>query len=493
MRAVSYTRSTSSVLGDDIPKNVIGIQNEHIIEFANAKGWSIYKKYSDRKIDTEEDAAFQEMLSDGISRKFDMVLVDSVYRTGKNLGSAKEVLLQTFHMAGICFSVVEDEFCSIDKSNEEVEAYFESKYTAYRKITMMRRMAERNSQGMLSWNDVKYGYHLSADCQLEIDDETASVVKRIFKECAMGKDINQIAQDLRNDLILCPLAKRGVNVEIADPYKWTSYGVKRIIRNTAYCGHWIKVFKGQEFPMECTPIVTRELFEEANSKIVPAPSPQSQRVKNKFAGLILDEKLKPTMRYRENKFGERYFYTMTGLRHNNPRIYLEEVESILREHLKREYDFALFVQERIREEGQHRIDDISVTTGAKIASEAMKVADLEKRRISLYRDRDRSATDAEAYENYMESYVTSFNRTEETIKAYEKLMADAEIMYSDKNPWMKLFLKYGACSELDKELLRACVQRVVFRKVEIIRIDFKMSEWRDNLPEEWRREYGSNK
>lgn len=491
MRVVSYTRSTSCLQGEDIPKNVIGIQNEHITAYAKMQGWAITQKYSDRKVDIDEDAAFQQLLADGISRKFDVVIVDSVFRAGKSIGSAKEVLLQTFHMAGIFFVVVEDDYCSIGKSNEDVESYFESKYSDYRTITMRHKIADRHARGFLTWNDGKYGYHLNADYQLEVDDETSPVVKRIFEECAAGKDIKQIAAGLREDGILCPIAKRGTNVKVEDPYKWTSYGVKRIIRNTAYYGQWVKMFKGVEYPMECEPIVSKELFDEANSKIIQAPSPQIQRVKNKFAGLIVDENFRPTMRYRESKYGERYFYTMTGLRHNNPRIRLEEVEKILREYLRKEHEFALLVRDKIRIEGQSRIEEIYSRVGLEITTEAAKVAELEKRRINLYRQKDKSEEALIHYETFVDDTVGAYAQIEKAIQACEKKIAEAEILYSEKNPWLQLFMKYDENSEQTKEMLQACLQRIVFRKVEIIRIEFSLSEWRDRLPEEWRCEYGA--
>lgn len=140
MRYVSYTRTTSCFAFDEIPDGVIGLQNDHITAYAKEHGISIDKKYSDRKKDAEEKAAFDRLFEDGMKREFDCVVVDSIYRAGNNLWVAKEVLLQTFYYAGIHFIVVEDDFNSTEKDYEAVEKYFAEKYSNYKS----RVLGERN-------------------------------------------------------------------------------------------------------------------------------------------------------------------------------------------------------------------------------------------------------------------------------------------------------------------------------------------------------------
>lgn len=139
MRFVSYTRSASCFEFEDIPDGIIGVQNEHISEFAKEHGFVIEAKYSDRKKAREENAGFDRLLADGMKRAFDCVVVDSIFRTGNNLWVAKEVLLQTFYYAGIHFIVVEDQFDSRSKTYDEVEKYFDEKYSLYKSRVMSHR------------------------------------------------------------------------------------------------------------------------------------------------------------------------------------------------------------------------------------------------------------------------------------------------------------------------------------------------------------------
>ena len=83
MRCVSYTRTTSCKEDGKIPADIIKQQDQHIQEYLKKQGWTLSAKYCDRKKDTEENTVFEELTKDGINRKFDMVVVDSIDRCGR--------------------------------------------------------------------------------------------------------------------------------------------------------------------------------------------------------------------------------------------------------------------------------------------------------------------------------------------------------------------------------------------------------------------------
>ena len=120
MRCVSYTRMTSCKEDGKIPADIIKQQDQHIQEYLKKQGWTLSAKYCDRKKDTEENTVFEELTKDGINRKFDMVVVDSIDRCGRTISCADDVLVKTFVPAGIHFAVVQDEFISIGKTKEEL-------------------------------------------------------------------------------------------------------------------------------------------------------------------------------------------------------------------------------------------------------------------------------------------------------------------------------------------------------------------------------------
>lgn len=106
MRWVSYTRSISSRIGEENPANTIAEQNANIEQYLKNKGYRISEKYSDRKRSAEAADGFDRMVQDGMTQKFDAVAVDSIFRFGKTLPFAIEVLQKTFYPVGIQFAVV---------------------------------------------------------------------------------------------------------------------------------------------------------------------------------------------------------------------------------------------------------------------------------------------------------------------------------------------------------------------------------------------------
>lgn len=143
MRCVSYTRTTSCKEDGKIPADIIKQQDQHIQEYLKKQGWTLSAKYCDRKKDTEENTAFEELTKDGIDRKFDMVVVDSIDRCSRTISCADDVLVKTFVPAGIHFAVVQDEFISIGKTKEELYEYIKkARYEAVQ-LKGMREYAIR--------------------------------------------------------------------------------------------------------------------------------------------------------------------------------------------------------------------------------------------------------------------------------------------------------------------------------------------------------------
>lgn len=110
MKWVSYTRSISSRIGEENPSNTIAEQNERIARYLKKLGCSVSEKYSDRKRTAEATEGFDKLVQDGMARKFDAVVVDSIFRCGRTLPFAIEALQRTFYPLGIQFAVVEDGF-----------------------------------------------------------------------------------------------------------------------------------------------------------------------------------------------------------------------------------------------------------------------------------------------------------------------------------------------------------------------------------------------
>ena len=106
----------------------------------------------------------------------------SIFRCGRTLPFAIEALQRTFYPLGIQFAVVEDDFCSADKTAEEVAEYFNGKTIDKIRSEFITNRQNHFEEGTLTHRQAKYGYALSEDRRsLVLNPESAQVVKLIFQ------------------------------------------------------------------------------------------------------------------------------------------------------------------------------------------------------------------------------------------------------------------------------------------------------------------------
>lgn len=489
MRIVSYTRTTSCFPGDEIPANVITEQNDRIKEFAEKHEWKISEKYSDRKKDPTENSAFEKLLEDGIQRKFDAVIIDSLFRAGKDLWSAREVLLQTFHYAGIGFIIVEDDYVSIGKTNEEAEAYFDEKYGLLRRENIRHRVNERNRKGILSWNDVKYGYRLTDDYQLVIDEETAPVVRRMFEMCAEGMTPKQIAEQFTTEKIPIPLVSRGMNVKIDDPYKWDRLKVRRLLDKTVYIGHWSKVVQGEVMEFTNEPIVDEEIFEMVQKYLQSiATNAKPPRKKHQYNRLICDNELGFCIRLRKSRTGVFYFaFAATPKDYEGPtQLLLSDLEAELRNELNQEKKRAEKIAELIRTAGEEKKTGILSQMRDEFKDNAYVLSEYQQARMEKYKQFGSGEISEEDMNQAEEEYQRMSNYLEKGFHEYPEEVERVETALSEENPWLQLFMTWDINLPFDSEVLHKYVSCITLDHMRIASIEFPHAEWYKALPKDWR-------
>ena len=93
--------------------------------------------------------------------------------------------------------------------------------------------------------NIPYGYKKSeTDKNMwEVDEETAPVVKRIFRLCIDGYGPMQIAKILTADSILTPTAYRQLkstgSVTVEKPCRWAQKTIVGILEKLEYVGHTV--------------------------------------------------------------------------------------------------------------------------------------------------------------------------------------------------------------------------------------------------------------
>ncbi len=493
MRLVSYTRTTTCYPGEVISPNAITEQNEVIKAYAERHGWRVSNKYSDRKRDKTENEAFERLLHDGMQRKFDAVIITSIYRAGKDLWNAKEVLLQTFHYAGIGFIIVEDDFISIGKSNEEGDEFFREKYGILRREKIRYSVNHRNRNGILSWNDVKYGYRLTNDYQLVIDPTTAPVVKRMFEMCAAGMEPKDIAATFKSEHIPIPLVSRGMNVEIPDPYNWDRQTVRRLLDKTVYIGHWTKIVQGEEMHFNNEPIVDEVVFQKVQDYLASiATHAKPPRPKHRYNMMVKDKEGGFCLHLRHSKYGYEYFaFASTPKDYEGKRtILVSELEEKLRERLNREREKAIRMLDLVETVGDAMINSLTDKAQAEFERQSFLIAENEKTRMEAYKAFQAGESTKENWDITNRAARTFIKSVEDAIQEASALTQKEIQAISKDNPWINLFITWNNTMGFDRETLTKYVALITLDHMEIDSIGFVHQEWYMNLPKEWRNQNG---
>ena len=268
MKWVSYTRSISSRIGEENPSNTIAEQNERIARYLKKLGCNVSEKYSDRKRTAEATEGFDKLVQDGMARKFDAVVVDSIFRCGRTLPFAIEALQRTFYPLGIQFAVVEDDFCSADKTAEEVAEYFTGKTIDKIRSEFITNRQNHFEEGTLTHRQAKYGYALSEDRRnLVLNPESAQVVKLIFQMYLEDMKIPEIARALDAQGVPSPQIQMAKKKRSRTKIKWPESTIRSILKNPLYIGKCTLTLAKAKRELEVPAIVSKTEFQKAQKKL----------------------------------------------------------------------------------------------------------------------------------------------------------------------------------------------------------------------------------
>ena len=282
MKWVSYTRSISSRIGEENPSNTIAEQNERIARYLKKRGCNVSEKYSDRKRTAEATEGFDKLVQDGMARKFDAVVVDSIFRCGRTLPFAIEALQRTFYPLGIQFAVVEDDFCSIDKTAEEVAEYFNGKTIDKIRSEFITNRQNHFEEGTLTHRQAKYGYALSEDRRnLVLNPESAQVVKLIFQMYLEDMKIPEIARALDAQDVPSPQIQMAKKKRSRTKIKWPDSTIRSILKNPLYIGKCTLTLAKAKRELEVPAIVSETEFQKAQKKLESTRLPSRKKARKK--------------------------------------------------------------------------------------------------------------------------------------------------------------------------------------------------------------------
>ena len=167
---------------------------------------------------TFEREGFNRMIDDIESKRINMVITKDLSRFGRNEGQQLRYL-DYFFEKGIRYVAILDNVDTADEYNTSnemipIQCFFNEKHVRDTSKKLKASVYNKRSQGNFLGKTPPYGYikEHNNKYKLLIDEESAKIVRRIFKMFVSGKGICEIARTLTNENIPIPSEYKNLNV-----------------------------------------------------------------------------------------------------------------------------------------------------------------------------------------------------------------------------------------------------------------------------------------
>lgn len=476
-------------------------QNDHIRDFTKSRYWKISKFYEDKSDDPQSDLGFQKLKEDGLKRQFDVVIIDSIFRCGRNVFYARDLLLNVFYRVGIHFVILEDDIDSSLMSFEELENYFfRCKQKASAQIGKYRNKQMQIATGKISKQSISYGYKLSSDeTEIEVDEYAAGVIRRIFDLYDSGKSYKDIMNILNAEAIKPPgyYLKCKYNIQSTSKTDvWNKSTINNLRHKKRLCGSSENIgYKEIYYPE----IISKEQFERINEmhKGHSLGKTPAKRVENAFNNKIFYCNTDNILMYR-NRTGEdscRYFYRKGK---KVKFIKYDEVEAAVRSRLIHEKALCDQIVGYLNE-GRNKELIVAIESEYKVKATELYEESLNaiEDNIPLFQRYEKGDISKEEYDDNHDSIISDFTQVSDRFHLVVEEMARKKNEVSSDNLWLKRYSKFKPDEEITKKLVNQLIDKIIIdenKNIFIYLFDSESAvfpdEWR-HIPNEWRRINGS--
>ncbi|MBE5947457.1 MAG: recombinase family protein [Lachnospiraceae bacterium] len=258
MLAAIYCRLSKEDVGREHGTNSESIVNQRklLTDYAIKSDFEIYDYYidEDRSGLDRERPEFLRLIEDAKLGNFSVVLCKTQSRFTRDMELVEKYIHGLFPLWGIRFISVVETYDTAVKGNKKarqisglVNEWYCEDLSENIKAVLHKKMQDGEFIGSFAC----YGYKKAVDNkhELEIEEETAQVVRDIFGMYLEGYGIAQIADLLRLRQVLTPTAwKQSKGLLYINPsakqsgecYKWSTSTIKKILANEAYTGTLIQ-------------------------------------------------------------------------------------------------------------------------------------------------------------------------------------------------------------------------------------------------------------
>ena len=479
--------------------NSITNQKAILKKYAEDNGFSNTVYYVDDGVSgtTFERDGFKAMMADVEAGKVSTVITKDLSRLGRDYLKTGEYIEIIFPDYDVRYIAINDGVDTL-KSENELMAFKNIFNDWYARDTSKKIRAVFKAKGQsgkpLSYPI--YGYKRSeTDKNLwVIDDETAEVVRKIFRLCIDGYGPAQIARILTEEGIPTPTAyalSQGrdnghKNVKLD---RWGSETISGILEKPEYCGHTVKFrthvksYKNKKrvnnpkedwliFENTHEPIITQQEFDLVQELRKNKRRPTKHEEVNPFSGMVYcadcgkkmylcratsltadQEHLKCSTYSLDKDACSAHFIRTIVMKE----IVLSELNKLLVNVRENE---EKFVQAAMNNSVQNQSSELSKAKKALKQSEK-RIAELDRLFTRLYEDNVSGKISDERFEMMSAGYEDEQKKLKATASKLTAYIDTAKQKSTDVNDFIKVVQKYEHITELSPEIMHELIEKII--------------------------------
>ena len=455
---------------------------------------------------TFQRPAFQQMISDMENGEIGIIVTKDLSRLGRNQLHTGLYIEERFPMFGVRYIAINDNV-DTDSSESNDLMPFKNLFNEWfirdtsRKIrAVLKAKAER---GERLGTRAPYGYRKDPGTKkLIVDEEAASIVRRIFAMCAGGSGPSQIARILKKEQILTPTmyayTRYGIThtcLDTAHPYNWSNSAIANLLENEIYLGNTVNMkhssrsYKDKrrvEHPREeCMvfenthpALITREVWDMVQRVRKNKRRLSKMEEQNKYSGLVFCADCGSNMvLHRAHTMSASYnHFTCRTYKKDGEactghyirecvldEIVLEDlrrVTSAAREHPEK---FAAYIGSKQSIELQREIR----RQEKELAAMRKRKAELDAIFKKLYEDSVLGRITTEQFQMLSGSYTEEQNLITVGIPQKENEIQRLRETVSGTDSFLDKAKRYTDITELTPELLRLFIEKIVVHEKEV--------------------------
>lgn len=484
----------------------------HLDEFYDGTEQDVY--VDDGKTGTDTDREdFQRLLADVYSGRINCVIVKDLSRLGREYIETGRYLRQIFPAYGVRFIAIND---GIDTANEHngddlnisLKNLLNDTYCRDISVKTRSALLSKRKNGEYVGACPVYGYRKDQENknQLVIDEDTARVVRDIFRRRIDGASAKRIADELNRLGIPSPLAykiSRGLphpKKGYADSQKaqWSAHTVLRILQDETYTGvllqgkqstHNHKIKDIIEKPAEewirtenaHAPIIRKQDYELVQ-KIMgldTRTAPDGDAV-YLFSGILICRSCGGRMTRKTNTVkGKKYIYyhCPTGKKHGceHPTMLREdELTACVLESLQAHIRNVVSLEKLLDSISEEQINqELIAGFKSQIAENEVQLEKAMQFKAALYENFVSGFLDKKEYRDLKNQYTAQIEQRREAIESLRKEMEQASANTNDRLRWTQHFKEFSTMTSLDRRAVITLIQCIHVEGKNNLKITFR--------------------